>query len=253
MIMKRILAFLLALTLGFQAFSQITPTKKLNLDEIFNSRQFYAKSVRGIVSMQDGDHYCQLNAQGIVESSYKTGEQTRVIVDASKLVLPDSTQLRINSYQFNPNETQVLIATNTESIYRHSTKSDFYIYDIASNSLKALSVNGKQSLASFSPDGSKVAFVRDNNLFLVDLARDEEKQITNDGKAESIINGSTDWVYEEEFSFTRAFSGRQAENILLFTSSTKVRFANFSLLFTVNCILKLKNTNTQKPVKTIPS
>lgn len=231
MIMKRILAFLLALTLGFQAFSQITPTKKLNLDEIFNSRQFYAKSVRGIVSMQDGDHYCQLNAQGIVESSYKTGEQTRVIVDASKLVLPDSTQLRINSYQFNPNETQVLIATNTESIYRHSTKSDFYIYDIASNSLKALSVNGKQSLASFSPDGSKVAFVRDNNLFLVDLARDEEKQITNDGKAESIINGSTDWVYEEEFSFTRAFFWSPSGKYIAFYKFDESKVREFQLTF----------------------
>jgi dipeptidyl-peptidase-4 len=203
--MKRSLLFIFVLSLGLQGFSQDNSTTKISLDDIFNSRQLYAKSVRGIASMKDGNHYCQLNARGIIESSYKTGEETRVIVDASKLFLADSTLIRINSYQFNHNETQVLISTNTEAIYRHSTKADFYIYDKASESLKTLSENGKQSLATFSPDGSKVAFVRENNLFLVDLVKNTEKQITTDGKAESIINGSTDWVYEEEFSFTKAF------------------------------------------------
>ena len=133
--------------------------------------------------MKDGNHYCQLNARGIIESSYKTGEETRVIVDATKLFLEDSTLISINSYLFNESETQVLISTNTEAIYRHSTKADFYIYDIATSSLTALSANGKQSLATFSPDGSNIAFVRENNMFLVDLDNNIEKQITSDGKA----------------------------------------------------------------------
>ncbi|MCK5776181.1 MAG: S9 family peptidase, partial [Bacteroidales bacterium] len=84
-------------------------------------------------------------------------------------------------------------------------KSEFYIYSLKDKSLTQLSKNGKQRLASFSPDASKVAFVRENNLFIVDLANMSEKQITTDGKFESIINGTTDWVYEEEFAFTRAF------------------------------------------------
>ncbi|RLD38601.1 MAG: S9 family peptidase [Bacteroidetes bacterium] len=203
--MKKSLSLILGLILVFQGFSQKNITSKISLNDIFKSRQFYAKSVRGIASMKDGNHYCQLNARGIVESSYKTGEETRLIVDASKLFLEDSTLIRINSYHFNQDETQVLISTNTEAIYRHSTKADFYIYDLATNTLKALSPNGKQSLATFSPDGSKIAFVRENNLFLVDLEKNTEQQITTDGKIENIINGSTDWVYEEEFSFTKAF------------------------------------------------
>jgi dipeptidyl-peptidase-4 len=185
--MQKALALLLGLILTFQAFSQESTTKKISLDDIFNSRQFHPKSVRGIASMNDGNHYCQLNSRGIVESSYKTGEETRVIVDASQLYLEDSTLIKINSYRFNNSETQVLISTNTESIYRHSTKSDYYIYDINSKNLKSLSANGKQSLAEFSPDGTKVAFVRENNLFLVDLINGDETQFTSDGKAEAIL------------------------------------------------------------------
>jgi len=203
--MKKTLALFLVLIIAFQCFGQQTSTSEIKLNDIFNSRKFSAKSVRGIVSMKNGDFYCQLNSRGIVESSYKTGEETRLIVDATKLYLSDSTLISINSYQFNDNETQVLISANTEAIYRHSSKSDYYIYNIDTRSLKALSSNGKQSLASFSPDGTKAAFVRDNNLFLVDLINEKEKQITLDGKQESIINGTTDWVYEEEFSFTQAY------------------------------------------------
>lgn len=228
--MRKTLIFIFVLSLAFQGFSQDNSTSKLSLDNIF-SRQLYAKSVRGIASMKDGNHYCQLNARGIVESTYKTGEETRVIVDAEKLFLTDSTLIKINSYRFNESETQVLIATNREAIYRHSTKSDFYIYDIATSSLTALSTNGKQSLATFSPDDSKVAFVRENNLFLVDLENHTEKQITSDGKAESIINGSTDWVYEEEFSFTQAFFWSPNGQYIAFYKFDESKVREFQLTY----------------------
>lgn len=228
--MRKTLIFIFVLSLAFQGFSQDNSTSKLSLDNIF-SRQLYAKSVRGIASMKDGNHYCQLNARGIVESSYKTGEETRVIVDAEKLFLTDSTLIKINSYRFNESETQVLIATNREAIYRHSTKSDFYIYDIATSSLTALSTNGKQSLATFSPDDSKVAFVRENNLFLVDLENHTEKQITSDGKAESIINGSTDWVYEEEFSFSQAFFWSPNGQYIAFYKFDESKVREFQLTY----------------------
>jgi len=228
--MRKTLAFISLLLLVFQSFSQDNSSTKLSLDNIF-SRQLYAKSVRGIISMKDGTHYCQLNARGIVESSYKTGEETRVIVDASKLFLADSSLIRIDSYRFNESETQILIATNREAIYRHSSKADFYIFDIATGSLKALSTKGKQSLATFSPDGSKVAFVRENNLFLVDLENNTEKQITSDGKAESIINGSTDWVYEEEFSFTQAFFWSPNGQYLAFYKFDESKVREFQLTY----------------------
>jgi dipeptidyl-peptidase-4 len=229
--MQKTLALFLGLILTFQAFSQESTTKKISLDDIFNSRQFHPKSVRGIASMNDGNHYCQLNSRGIVESSYKTGEETRVIVDASQLYLEDSTLIKINSYRFNNSETQVLISTNTESIYRHSTKSDYYIYDINSKNLKSLSANGKQSLAEFSPDGSKVAFVRENNLFLADLINGEETQLTSYGIAEAIINGTTDWVYEEEFSFTQAYFWSPNGKYIAFYKFDESRVQEFQITF----------------------
>lgn len=229
--MKKTFTLLFALLIVFQGFSQSTTGPKISLDDIFNSRKLSGKSVRGIASMQDGNHYCKLSSRGIVESSYKTGEETRLIVDAEKLYLEDSTKIRIQSYRFNHDESQVLISTNTEAIYRHSTKADFYIYDISSNSLKTVSKNGKQSLASFSPDGTKVAFARDNNLFLVDLAKDEEIQITSDGKAEAIINGTTDWVYEEEFSFTQAFFWSPNGEYIAFYKFDESKVKEFQLVY----------------------
>mgnify|MGYP002639695728 CR=1 FL=1 len=210
-IMKKI--FILALTVFISCSlhaqtlvkTQTSEKKEITLEKIFKEYQFYPMPMRGIQSMKDGEHYCQMTRTGVEEYSYSTGEKTRMIIDKSKLYLADSVKLNYDSYEFSPNEELVLLSTEKEAIYRHSSKSNFYIYSLKDQSLTPLSPNGKQRLASFSPTGKKVAFVRDNNLFIVDLSNMTEKQITNDGKFESIINGTTDWVYEEEFSFTRAF------------------------------------------------
>jgi dipeptidyl-peptidase-4 len=185
--------------------SAVSTDNQITIEKIFKNRLFYLKSVRGIESMKDGEHFCKLTRDGIEEYSYKTGEKTRMILNNDELFNSDSVLLKYRSYKFGPNEELLLLATETESIYRHSTKSNFYIYSLSNKSFRPLSTKGKQRLASFSPDGSKVAFVRENNLFIVDLDNMSEKQITEDGKFENIINGTTDWVYEEEFSFTKAF------------------------------------------------
>jgi dipeptidyl-peptidase-4 len=104
------------------------------------------------------------------------------------------------------------LSTGTESIYRRSSKADYYIYDVATKNTRDLSNGAKQSYATFAPDGSRVAFARDNNLWIVNTASAgasaeyiKERQVTTDGVFNSIINGSTDWVYEEELSFAQAF------------------------------------------------
>ena len=201
--MNKYLSILIAFL--FIGSIQAQESKEITLEKAFKSGGFYPESVRGIQSMNDGDHYCKLSKKGIEEYKYKNGNKTRLIIDNSTLFLADSTPVRYRNYQFSPNEELVLLATETEQIYRHSSKSTFYIYSLKDKSLTPVSKNGKQRLVSFSPDNKKVAFVRDNNLFIVDLSDMSEKQITKDGKFESIINGTTDWVYEEEFAFTRAF------------------------------------------------
>jgi dipeptidyl-peptidase-4 len=111
----------------------------------------------------------------------------------------------MRSFTLSHTEKRILFSTETERIYRHSSKSEYYVYNIETSKLGRLSQNGKQRLATFSPDDSKVAFVRENNLYIKDLATDEEIPITKDGLFNHIIYGATDWVYEEEFGFSKAF------------------------------------------------
>ena len=156
-------------------------------------------------SLSDGEHYLTLKDNQLQIYSYKTGEQTGIFLDGDKLSPKEGDTLRITSYILSPDEKQILLPAETEEIYRHSSKSHFYIWNVEKETLTSLSHHGKQRIPQFSPDGKKVAFVRDNNIFIKDLDNDAETQITHDGKINEIIYGTTDWVYEEEFAFTTAF------------------------------------------------
>lgn len=178
----------------------------LTLDLVMNSREFSPKSVRGIRPMLDGENFTQLKKDSINAYNYATGKLSRVIVTSDELI-PEGKEksIPIFNYTFNSDETKILFATETESIYRRSSKSEYYIFDLTTRKLQALSPNGKQQLADFSPDSKMVAFVRENNIFITDLSTGDEQQITFDGKMNSIINGTSDWVYEEEFSVVKGF------------------------------------------------
>ncbi|MDX9848345.1 MAG: S9 family peptidase [Tenuifilaceae bacterium] len=177
-------------------------TKQLiSLEDIHRNGTFAARSVRGIVSMNDGEHYTVMERGGKVSKySYAKGELVEVLFDASAFDNPALKQFA--GYQLSADETKMLITTDVNSIYRHSFTASYYIYDIASKSLTPLSDNGAQMLATFSPNGQNVAFVRDNNIFIKNLPSNTEKQITFDGEFNHIINGAADWVYEEEFALT---------------------------------------------------
>ncbi len=127
-------------------------------------------------------------------------------------------------------EKKLLIATQTEYIYRYSSASEFFIWDIDKKQLTRLSTGGKQRLADFSPDGTKVAFVRDNNLFLADFTQNTEYQITHDGRQNEIINGTTDWVYEEEFAITKGFEWSPDGNRIAFYRFDESRVKEFSMM-----------------------
>jgi dipeptidyl-peptidase 4 len=181
-------------------------TFEITLEDIFKTGKFRGDFYPGIKSMKDGQHYFRHEKGSIVIYSYETGEQTGLLVSSEELVPDgDTIPVNINAFSLSNDESSVLIASQTESIYRHSTQSYYFIYDLKRRSLNPLSDGGKQRLADFSPDGNKVAFVRGNNLFVKDLITGMESQLTHDGKVNEIINGTTDWVYEEEFGFTKAF------------------------------------------------
>ncbi len=194
--MKKFLLFaLLLVTTATIAQKQIT------VEDFTMRPTFGTRSVSGINWMKDGKFYSSLQNNKVVKYNITTGEAVETLVDGSLL----SPAIDIDDYSFSADEKQILLSTGFEPIYRWSFRADYYIYDLSTKTIKKLSANGKQSYASFSPDGSKVAFVRGNNLFYVSLSDMREIQVTNDGKFNEIINGSTDWVYEEEFGFTTAF------------------------------------------------
>ena len=198
--MKKV--FILITFMSLTGSFLVAQNTNVTLDEIWASSKFSADYVWGQRSMNDGEHYTTSEGGKIIKNSYSTGEQIAVIFDPSNFT---KEKLSVSDYQFSADESKLLLASETEAIYRHSSRSNYYIYSITNSTLSPLTdfSKGKQRLAEFSPSGDKVAFVRKNNLFSVENG--VETQITSDGETNKIINGATDWVYEEEFGFDKGF------------------------------------------------
>ena len=182
-------------------------TKNITLEDIWTKGTFRAKGVYGIRSMADGEHYCTMSRTGIAKYSYATGEK---VADVCIFNTPQMSKKAkplppMEGYEFSQDEQKILLSSGFEPLYRHSGVSDYYLYDVKEKSFTKISNSGKQRLTTLSPDGTKVAFVRDNNLYWMDLSTLEEHAITTDGKVNEVINGTTDWVYEEEFAITKGF------------------------------------------------
>ncbi len=180
--------------------------KTITLKDIWINNTFSPDMVRGMNSLKNGTSFAVIEDTALNVFSYETGDYLKTLVHKKVLIPVENEEpIPLRSYTLSPDESKMLIPTQTERIYRHSSRSSFYVYDLETKELIPLSDNGKQRLTTFSPDGSKIAFVRENNIFITDLQNGTEKQITQDGVVNKIINGTTDWVYEEEFSFTKAF------------------------------------------------
>ena len=200
--MKYSILFLFCLATFFVS----AQTKSITVEDIWKDYTFYARSVPGFNFQKDGRHYTRKEENKVVQYDLLTGKQTKVLLDATTLSTTGSFDQTFSRYSFSNNEDKMLLEGDLESIYRHSTKGQFYVLDRKTNNLSSIGEEGKMSLATFSPDEKSVAFVRDNNLFVKDLMSGETRQITTDGKTNEIINGMADWVYEEEFGETKAFA-----------------------------------------------
>ncbi|MFD2241401.1 S9 family peptidase [Flectobacillus roseus] len=191
--------------LMYSSLSVVAQKKNVSLDEVWSKFAFSQKQVRSINWMKDGSFYSALENGRIVKHQVTDGAAVETLFDEGVSVENLGQKITIADYTLSSNEQKILIETDPEQIYRRSSRAENFVYDIKSKKLVKLSAGGKQSFATFSPDGTKIAFVRQNNLFMVDLNTMAERQITTDGKWNNIINGMCDWVYEEEFSFAKAF------------------------------------------------
>jgi len=202
--------------------------KQITIDDIWTNGVYRMKGVPGFRFMNDGRHYTQLKQNYLVKYDLTTGNATDTLINFNNLSFPDDRK-QVEDYSFNDNESQILLTTGGESIYRHSTKEWTYIYDPSSKKLISLDDEGKQMHATMSPDNKKVAYVRDNNIYFKDLASGKTTQVTTDGKFNSIINGSCDWVYEEEFSFTQAFEWSPDSKTIAFYRFDETKVPEFTM------------------------
>ncbi len=220
----RILSLLLILLIQ-PLFSQ---QKEVTLEDIWVKNIFEAASLEAFHSMKNGDFYTILNHNSygtyMDKYDYKTLEKLETLVLGKDLEGIKS----FDDYTFNQNETKVIIGVDLQPIYRHSKKGRYYVYDLSRKALEMISELNIQE-PTFSPDGNKIAFVHNNNIYIKDLLSKETIQITTDGEKNKIINGITDWVYEEEFSFVRAFEWNPASNKLAFIRFDETEVPEYSM------------------------
>ena len=193
---------LVILFIGISSLLQ-AQKKDISLEDIWKNGTFRADYMNSLNSM-NGDFYSLLNYNNdgtttVDKYSYQTLEKVATIVDSKNL----SELKRFQSYSFNKDETKLILGTNFKQIFRRSFLGTFYVYDITSKTLKLIGNDIQQP--TFSPDSKNVAYVKDNNIFIRDFSGNTIVKLTKDGEKNKIINGITDWVYEEEFGFVKAF------------------------------------------------
>lgn len=227
---------LLALAAVMALSAPVTAQKKLTNQAIWTSRAFTPEMVGGLASMNDGEHYTVVERDGdavvLARYAYRTGARVDILVRQDELTLPGrDTPLDLGGYSFSGDERKLMIADDEEPIYRYSSAAYHYVFDLGTRALRPLAdvTKSKQRLATFSPDGSKAAFVRDNDLYVVDLATMAETRVTHDGEWNKVINGATDWVYEEEFTLVQGYAWSPRGNKLVYLRSDESAVPEFSM------------------------
>ncbi len=203
--------------------------QKIELEDIFRRQVFSARRVPGFNFMQDGRHYTRLESNRVVKYDLATGQPADTILEGYELSGKEGFSGLISSYSFGPDEGQILLQSDVERIYRRSSRANFFVYNLENDKLTRVFPDGKIRYATLSPDGAKVAFVFGNNLYVKKLGSGEIQQITEDGKPNEIINGATDWVYEEEFALARAFEWSPDSRRIAFLRFDESRVKEFTM------------------------
>ncbi len=224
--------FLFAVFVVF-TLSTASAQKQLSNELIWFSPEFSAESMDDIISMNDGLHYTvlefsDLTGSTIVKYDFATGTKKATVASSASIF--GNIEKSIESYSFNKDESKLLIQTSTEPIYRRSFTAEYFVYDLNSkNTTRIAGQDEKVRLADFSPDSKKVAFVRNNDIYYKDLVTNEEVRVTSDGKVNEIINGATDWVYEEEFGFDKGFYWSPSGSHIAYYRFDETKVPEFSM------------------------
>jgi dipeptidyl-peptidase-4 len=205
-----------------------TAQSSLNLEDIWLNGTYRDEGVYGIRSLNDGKHYTTLQNGNVVKYSYVTGDSVETVVTGAGLKWKDN-ELKVEEYAFNPNETRVLLGTEKIPLYRHSSSYVFYAFDRSDGKLRQIADGKHVFHATFSPVSDQVAYVFENNLYVEDLNAKTTTQLTTTGTKNELIFGMSDWVYEEEFAFTKAFEWSPDGRFIAFYEFNEKDVKEFSM------------------------
>lgn len=196
----------LSILTSFLIIISLSSQKEITTEDLWQNHTFFANSVPGFNFLKDGKHFTRLQDNVIKKYDLTSGEFVSEILNGEELKGQEGFTGTIQSYSFSDDEHRIMIKSEVAAIYRRSTIAKFHVYDRDSKELIPVwNKKGKIGYATFNPAADKAAFVHKNNLYYTNLTTGKTTQITKDGLQNNIINGSTDWVYEEEFSFAKAF------------------------------------------------
>lgn len=221
--------------------------KKLTIESIWKKFEFREAGIDEIKMRNDGKHFTIIENiegnQAVTEYDLISGKQTAVLYNPAALHTAEyKGPSTFADYDFNNNETKLIIGSDVEHIYRRSAIGEYFIYDLQEKKAQKLSTKGKQKYPLLSPDGTMCAFVRDNNIWIKNLNSEKEYAITNDGKINAIINGSSDWVYEEEFELTRAFEWSNDSKNIAFIKFDETNVPEFTYEKYTNAVYPIYET-----------
>lgn len=228
--MKRLgFSFLLSFLL-IGGISAQNGSKQVNLKEITDGQFRQVTEIGEMRSMPDGEHYTALNKERsmIVKYSYRTGNPVDTLFNTG--TARECTFDQIDGYDISSTGHHIMVWRDSEPIYRRSSKAYVYDYDVRRNYVKSMSDSKKkQMIPTFSPDGRMCAYVVDNNIWIRKFDFDTEVQVTKDGEANKILNGITDWVYEEEFGVTNLMAWSPDSEYLAFVRFDESEVPEFSM------------------------
>lgn len=220
---------LLLLFCIFATFLTSAQNKEITLEDIWTGA-FRTEGMDALHSMKNGQQYSVLNfdrtsgTTSIDVYDYKTLKKVKTLVNSNQLeAIPN-----FSDYTFSEDESNILLATDVTRIFRRSSLGTYYVYNTKTKDLSLVAEEQIQE-PTFSPDGTKIAYGYKNNLFVKDLSSETTTQITFDGEKNKIINGITDWVYEEEFGFVRAFEWNAASDKIAFIRFDETQVPEFSM------------------------